>query len=84
MSQVREWAIIVDNVIGNIVLSDAEFLESHPDWSQFEKVDITDMSIKPGIAWVREDGKFKKPVGILPENPDHIVDDEWKEIEVPQ
>lgn len=80
----RDWAIIVNNTIGNIINSDAEFLESHPDWSQFEKIDITDLEIKPGIAWTLEDGKFKKPAGVLPENPDHIIDDEWKEIEVPQ
>jgi hypothetical protein len=83
MSAVRDWAIIVNNTVGNIVVSDAEFLESHPDWSQFEKIDITDLEIKPGIAWTIEDGKFKKPVGVLPENPEHILDDEWKEIEVP-
>lgn len=80
----REWAIVVNNVIGNIIIADEEFVSSHPDWSQFERIDITDLTIKPGIAWTIEDGKFKKPVGILPENPDHIVDDEYKEIEVPQ
>lgn len=75
---------MVGNTVGNIIFADQDFVESHPDWSQFEKIDITDLDIKPGIAWTLEDGKFKKPVGILPENPDHVVEDEYLEIEVPQ
>lgn len=79
----RDWAIIADNVVGNIIRADEEFIASHPDWSQFERIDITDLEIKPGIAWTIEDGKFKKPTPILPENPTHIVEDEYLEIEVP-
>lgn len=80
----KHWALMVGNTVGNIIFADQDFVESHPDWSQFEKIDITDLDIKPGIAWTLEDGKFKKPVGILPENPDHVVEDEYLEIEVPQ
>jgi len=79
----REWAIIVDNVIGNVIVADADFLESHPDWSQFEKIDITDLDPKPAVTWKIEDGKFKKPEHVLPK-PEHIVEDEHLEIEVPQ
>jgi hypothetical protein len=64
-------------------VADADFLESHPDWNQFEKIDITDLEIKPGIAWTIEDGKFKKPAELLPEDPQYINHDEWLEIEVP-
>jgi hypothetical protein len=80
----REWAILSGNVIGNVIVADEDFVESHPDWSQFERVDITDLDPKPAVAWVLEDGKFKKPVGILPENPEHVLQDEHLEIEVPQ
>ena len=79
----REWAILVDNVIGNVIVADADFIESHPDWSQFEKIDITDLNPKPAVTWKIEDGKFKKPEHVLPK-PEHIVEDEHLEIEVPQ
>jgi hypothetical protein len=79
----REWAIIANNVVANTIVADADFLESHPDWNQFEKIDITDLEIKPGIAWTIEDGKFKKPAELLPEDPQYINHDEWLEIEVP-
>ena len=80
----KEWAILSGNVIGNVIVADEDFIESHPDWSQFERIDITDLDPKPAVAWVLEDGKFKKPVGILPENPEHVLQDEYLEIEVPQ
>jgi hypothetical protein len=80
----REWAILSGNIIGNVIVADEDFIESHPDWSQFERVDITDLDPKPAVAWVLEDGKFKKTVGILPENPEHVLQDEYAEIEVPQ
>jgi len=80
----REWAILSGNVIGNVIVADEDFIESHPDWSQFERIDITDLDPKPAVAWFLEDGKFKKPVGILPENPEHVLQDEYLEIEVPQ
>lgn len=78
----REWAILVDNVIGNVIVADQEFIESHPDWSQFEKIDITDLDPKPGVTWKIEDGKFKKPEHVLPKT-EHIMEDEYLEIEVP-
>lgn len=80
----REWAIIVDNVVGNVIVADQDFIESHPDWSQFEKIDITDLEVKPSIAWFIEDGKFKKPADLLPTDPEHILQDKYLEIEVPQ
>jgi hypothetical protein len=80
----REWAILSGDVVGNVIVADEDFIESHPDWSQFERIDITDLDPKPAVAWVLEDGKFKKPVGILPENPEHVLQDEYLEIEVPQ
>jgi hypothetical protein len=80
----REWAILSGNVVGNVIVADEDFIESHPDWSQFERIDITNLDPKPAVAWVLEDGKFKKPVGILPENPEHVLQDEYLEIEVPQ
>lgn len=79
----REWAIIANGVVGNIVIADEDFISSHPDYSSFEKIDITDLTIKPGIAWKVEDGKFKKPAELLPEDPQYINHDEWLEIEVP-
>lgn len=80
----REWAIVVNNVVGNVIVADADFIESHPDWSQFEKIDITDLEIKPSIAWFIEDGKFKKPAEVLPKESEFILQDEYLEIEVPQ
>lgn len=79
----REWAIIVNNVVANTIIADKDFIESHPDFGQFEKIDITDLEIKPGIAWKIEDGKFKKPAELLPEDAQYINNDEWLEIEVP-
>jgi predicted RecB family nuclease len=78
----REWAIIVDNIIGNVILADEEFVASHPDWSQFERIDITDLNPKPGITWKIEDGKFKKSEYVLPKE-EHILQDEYLETEVP-
>ena len=78
----REWAIIVDNVIGNVIISDEEFLANHEDWSKFERIDITDLNPKPAVTWKLEGNKFIKPAHVLPENTDHILDDEHLEVEV--
>jgi len=83
-SMSKEWAIISENIIGNVIVADEDFLESHPDWSQFERIDITDLNPKPGIAWILEDGKFKKPAELLPSKEEDILQDEYLEIEVPQ
>jgi len=80
----REWAIIAENVIGNVIIADEDFLESHPDFSQFQRIDITDLDPKPGIAWILEDGKFKKPAALLPVKEEDVLQDEYLEIEVPQ
>ena len=79
----REWAIIVDNIVGNVIIADEDFIDSHPDWSQFDKIDITDLNPKPAVTWKIEDGKFKKPEHLLPKA-EYVLQDEHLEIEVPQ
>jgi hypothetical protein len=75
------WALLVDNVIGNVVVADQEFIESHPDFSQLEKIDITDYDPMPGIAWRLQDNKFFAPEHVKPKA-DHVLDDGLHEIEV--
>lgn len=77
----RTWALLVDNVIGNIVVADQEFIESHPDFSQLEKIDITDYNPQPGIAWTLEDNKFFAPEHVKPKD-EHVLNDGLHEIEV--
>lgn len=77
----KTWALLVDNIIGNVVVADQEFIESHPDFSQLEKIDITDYDPQPGIMWVLENNKFIAPDSVKPKA-DHILDDGLLEIEV--
>lgn len=77
----KTWALLVDNIIGNVVVADQEFIESHPDFSQLEKVDITDYNPQPGIMWRLEDNKFIAPDHVKPKT-EHILDDGLLEIEV--
>jgi DNA primase len=77
----KTWAILVDNVIGNVVVADQEFIESHPDFSQLDKIDITDYDPMPGVAWKLEDNKFIAPEHVKPKA-DHVLDDGLHEIEV--
>jgi hypothetical protein len=77
----REWAILVDNVIGNVVVSDEEFISNHPDLGQFERIDITDYNPKPSIMWKLENNKFIAPDHVKPKA-EHVLDDGLLEIEV--
>jgi len=77
----RYWALLVDNVIGNVVLADEEFLNVHPDFSGLEKIDITDYDPQPGIMWRLENNKFVAPEHLKPK-PEHVLQDGLHEIEV--
>lgn len=75
------WALLVDNIIGNVIVADQEFIESHPDFSQLEKIDITNYEPQPGIMWRLEDNKFIAPDHVKPKA-EHVLDDGLHEIEV--
>ena len=75
------WALLVNNIIGNVIVADQEFIESHPDFSQLEKIDITDYNPQPGIMWRLEDNKFIAPDHVKPKA-EHVLDDGLHEIEV--
>lgn len=77
----RTWALLVDNVIGNVIVAEEDFIESHPDFSVLDRVDITDYDPKPAIMWTLEDNKFKAPESVRPK-PEHIVPENVLEIEV--
>jgi len=77
----RTWALLVDNIIGNVVISDEEFIASHPDFSDLERIDITDYDPQPAIMWKIENNKFIAPDHLKP-LPEHILDDGTFEIEV--
>jgi hypothetical protein len=77
----RYWALLVNNIIGNVVLADEEFLDSHPDFSTLERVDITDYNPQPGIMWKLENNKFIAPDHVKPKA-EHILEDGLHEIEV--
>lgn len=77
----RTWALLVDNIVGNVVVADQEFIESHPDFSQLEKIDITEYNPQPGIMWRLENNKFVAPDHVKPKA-EHILDDGLLEIEV--
>ncbi len=77
----KTWALLVDNVIGNVIVADQEFIESHADFSQLEKIDITNYDPQPGIMWRLENNKFVAPDHVKP-NADHVLDDGLHEIEV--
>lgn len=79
----KSFAIIVDGVIGNVIVADdASWIENHPDYNQFEYVDITGLDPMPAVFWKKEGNKFIKPEILLPENLDHRVEDNWLEVEV--
>lgn len=75
------WALLVDNVIGNVVVADQEFIESHPDFSGLEKIDITNYDPQPGIMWRLENNRFVAPDHVKPKA-EHVLDDGLHEIEV--
>jgi hypothetical protein len=77
----RTWALLVDNIIGNVIVAEEDFIESHPDFSGLDRVDITDYDPQPGIMWALEDNKFKAPESVRPK-PEHIVPETVLEIEV--
>jgi len=78
----KVWALLVDNVIGNIILAEEDFIESHPDFSGLDRIDITDYNPQPGIMWVLEDNKFKAPESVKPAKVEHRVEESNYEIEV--
>ena len=75
------WALLVDNVIGNVIVADKEFIEAHADFSQLEKIDITDYNPQPGIMWKLQNNKIIAPDHVKPKA-EHILDDGLLEIEV--
>jgi len=77
----RVWALLVDNVIGNVIIAEEDFIESHPDFSRLDRIDITDYNPQPAIMWTLEDNKFKAPESVRPK-PEHIVKESVLEIEV--
>ena len=77
----RIWALFVDNVIGNVIVAEEDFIESHPDFSGLDRIDITDYNPQPAIMWTLEDGKFKAPESVRPK-PEHVVPENVLEIEV--
>jgi len=77
----RIWALLVDNVIGNVIVAEEDFIESHSDFSGLDRIDITDYNPQPAIMWTLEDGKFKAPESVRPK-PEHVVPENVLEIEV--
>lgn len=78
----RTWALLTsDNVIGNVIVADEDFIAEHPDWSQLERIDITEYNPQPGIMWKLEDNKFTAPEHLRP-LPEHRGLDDYIEIEV--
>lgn len=77
----RTWALIVDNIIGNVIVGEEDFISSHPDFSGLQRIDITDYNPQPGIMWILEDNKFKAPESVKPK-PEHVVPETVLEIEV--
>ena len=78
----RSWAILTpDNIIGNVIVADEDFISEHPDWSQYERIDITDYNPQPGIMWELKEGKFIAPEHLRP-LAEHRGLDDYIEIEV--
>lgn len=77
----RTWAILANDIIGNVIIGDEEFIASHPDWSQFERIDITDYDPQPGIMWKLEGNKFTAPEHMRPKE-EHRGLNDFIEIEV--
>ena len=79
----KYWAILVDNIIGNVIVCDDEdFIANHADYGQLERMDITDYDPQPGIMWRLEGNKFIAPVSVIPTNPEDRLEDSTYEIEV--
>ncbi len=78
----RVWAILVDNVIGNLIVAEEDFIESHPDFSALDRIDITDYDPQPSVMWRLEGNKFLAPDSVKPENPEHLLEESNYEIEV--
>lgn len=62
----KVWALLVDNIIGNVIVAEEDFIESHPDFSGLDRIEITDYNPQPGIMWTLEDNKFKAPESVKP------------------
>jgi hypothetical protein len=77
----KTWALIVDNIIGNVIVAEEDFIASHPDFSGLQRIDITDYDPQPAIMWTLEDNKFKAPESVRPK-PEHVVPETVLEIEV--
>jgi hypothetical protein len=77
----RTWAIVVNNIIGNVIVAEEDYIASHPDLSGLDRIDITDYNPQPGIMWTLEDNKFKAPESVRPK-PGHEVSNNALEIEV--
>lgn len=78
----RSWAILTpDNIIGNVIVADEDFISEHPDWSEYERIDITDYNPQPGIMWELKEGKFIAPEHLRP-LAEHRGLDDYIEIEV--
>ena len=77
----RVWALLVNNIIGNVIVADEDFIESHTDFSSLDRIDITEYNPQPAIMWRLEDGKFIAPDHVKPKA-DHVLDDGLHEIEV--
>jgi hypothetical protein len=77
----RTWALLVDNIIGNVIIAEEDFIESHPDFSGLDRIDITDYNPSPGMMWRLEDNKFIAPESVRPK-PEHVIPESNLEIEV--
>jgi hypothetical protein len=77
----RIWALLVDNVIGNVIVSDEDFIASHSDFSSLDRIDITDYNPQPAVMWKLENNKFIAPDHVKPKA-EHVLDDGLHEIEV--
>jgi hypothetical protein len=79
----KYWAILVDNIIGNVIVCDDEdFIANHPDYGQLERMDITDYDPQPGIMWRLEGNKFTAPDSVKPLRLEDRLADSTYEIEV--
>jgi hypothetical protein len=78
----RTWALFVDNIIGNVIIAEEDFIESHPDFSGLDRMDITDYDPQPGIMWKLEGNKFVAPDSLKPSKLEHRLEESTYEIEV--
>jgi hypothetical protein len=79
----RKWALLVDNIIGNVIVCDDEdFIANHPDWKNLQRMDVTDYDPQPGIMWILEGNKFLAPDTVKPLLEEHRNAESNYEIEV--